>query len=944
MTVPLRVLVLEDRPADAELILRELRRAGFAPEWQRVETEAEYLAGLDPALDLILADYSLPQFGALQALELVRARGLDIPFIIVSGMIGEDSAVAAMQRGADDYLLKDRLARLGSAVQHALEQRQMRIEKQHVEAALLANARLNQAVLRALTAEIAVLDPAGTIVATNDAWVQFARDHGDALMSTTGIGANYLDVCRRAADRSNDQEAAIVLAGLQAILDGQRTQFMLEYTCQTPVGQLWFLMLVTPLVGHGGAVVAHEDITGRKQAELALAERVRLAALTADVGVALTRSDTLPSILQSCAAAIVTHLDAAFARIWTLDEQEQMLELQASAGMYTDLDRLHRRIPVGSFTIGQIAQERQPHLTNNIIGELYLSDQEWLKHEGIIAFAGHPLIVGDRLMGVMALFARNPIMPSRLNALAPVANAIALGIERKRSEEALRHNYNLLQTVIESTADAIYVKDLQGRYLMINSAGARLIGKQVEEILGRDDSMLFTIDTPQILERDSLLIANGEILMYEETEPAGTGTRTYLLTKAPYHDYHGAIIGLIVISRDITEHKRLQAQYLQAQKMESVGRLAGGVAHDFNNLLTAIIGYSELALGALPPESPACADLKEILSAAKRATDLTRQLLAFARKQIVEPRVLNLNDLIDNIDKLLRRLIGEDIELITQLDPRLGHICADAGQIEQMLVNLVVNARDAMPDGGQVVIETTQAMLDAENTSQREGILVGHYVVLSVSDTGTGMTEAVRAQIFEPFFTTKEQGRGTGLGLATCYGIVKQNGGTIEVDSEIDHGTTFSVYLPYVEAAAAAPALPIHDQQTTTDLLIGTEVILLVEDEELVRAVTSRALRAQGYTVIEATDGYAALDMVESQINLKLDLLLTDMVMPKIDGKTLADLITRVRPEIKVLFISGYTDNALLQRGWAAPDFELLQKPFSPHSLARKVRSVLDAS
>ncbi|MEO7913411.1 MAG: response regulator, partial [Roseiflexaceae bacterium] len=289
MVVPLRVLVLEDRPADAELALRELRRAGFAPEWQRVETEADYLAGLDPTLDLILADYSLPQFDAIQALELVRARGLDTPFIIVSGTIGEESAVAAMQKGADDYVLKDRLARLGSAVQHALEQRHLRIEKQRAETALLENARLNQAVLRALTAEIAVLDPTGTIIAINDAWAQFARTHGDSLLNTTGIGANYLEVCRRAADHSGDQEAALVLAGLRAILDGQQSRFTLEYSCQTPTEQLWFVMNMTPLADHGGAVVAHEDITELKHAERALAERVRLAALAADVGIALTR-------------------------------------------------------------------------------------------------------------------------------------------------------------------------------------------------------------------------------------------------------------------------------------------------------------------------------------------------------------------------------------------------------------------------------------------------------------------------------------------------------------------------------------------------------------------------------------------------------------------------------------------------------------------------------
>jgi two-component system cell cycle sensor histidine kinase/response regulator CckA len=372
--------------------------------------------------------------------------------------------------------------------------------------------------------------------------------------------------------------------------------------------------------------------------------------------------------------------------------------------------------------------------------------------------------------------------------------------------------------------------------------------------------------------------------------------------------------------------------------MESVGRLAGGVAHDFNNLLTAITGNAELALTALPLADSARADLGEIIKAAERAAALTRQLLAFARKQIIEPRILNLNELIGDIDKLLHRLIGADIELITRTRPNLGSIKADPGQLEQLLVNLAVNARDAMPDGGKLTIETSNIVLTEAVARQHVGITAGPHVLLVVSDSGLGMSEAIKQHIFEPFFTTKGPGKGTGLGMATCYGIVKQHGGHIEVSSEPQHGATFKIYLPQVEPRGDPSALRSSD---TGELPRGTETVLLAEDEPAVRALASRVLRTQGYTVLEAADGEAALHLARSQ-GTKIDLLLTDVVMPRMGGQLLAQQIVTLYPAIKVLFASGYVDNAIVHFGQLAPGVEFLQKPFSPSALARKVRSVLD--
>jgi signal transduction histidine kinase len=400
----------------------------------------------------------------------------------------------------------------------------------------------------------------------------------------------------------------------------------------------------------------------------------------------------------------------------------------------------------------------------------------------------------------------------------------------------------------------------------------------------------------------------------------------------------GQVAGALARIRLDEEHQRLEAQYHQAQKMEAVGRLARGVAHDFNNLLTAIMGYAGLTLQTLPPDDPVRSDIEGIQKTAERATNLTRQLLAFARKQIIHPTVLNLNDLILNVDKMLRRLIGEDIELVTLPAPELGQVKADPGQLEQVLLNLAVNARDAMPKGGKLTIETANVTLDEDYTSQHAEVTAGEYVMLSVSDTGMGMTEEVKTHLFEPFFTTKEKDKGTGLGLATCFGIVKQSGGHIEVYSEVDQGTTFKVYLPRLEETVS----PVPVQAKSDDLPWGTETVLLVEDESSVRELASRLLRQQGYKVLEAANGDEALRVVQEYAEAEIDLLLTDMVMPQLGGRELADRLKAMWPGVKVLFISGYTDDAVVHHGVLEPGIAFLPKPFSSRILVRKVREVLD--
>jgi CheY-like chemotaxis protein len=374
--------------------------------------------------------------------------------------------------------------------------------------------------------------------------------------------------------------------------------------------------------------------------------------------------------------------------------------------------------------------------------------------------------------------------------------------------------------------------------------------------------------------------------------------------------------------------------------MEAVGRLAAGVAHDFNNLLTVVIGYSDLLLQRLSADDRMRPRMEEIKKAGDRAAYLTRQLLAFSRKQVLQPQILDLNSLVMNVDQMLRRVIGEDIELVTHLPPGLGRVKADPGQIEQVIMNLAVNARDAMPQGGQLTLEAANVELDSTYARSHESVLPGHYVMLAMTDTGTGMDAETQAHIFEPFFTTKEPGKGTGLGLSTVYGIVKQSGGNIWVYSEPGKGTTFKVYLPRVDQAVE-PTAP--GESAAGELSRGSETILLVEDEKAVRSLAREILESKGYQVLETDGAMKALEVGEGYKE-HIHLLLTDVVMPQMGGRELAEHLAASHPETKVLYMSGYADNAVVQHRLLGPGTALLQKPFTAQALSRKLREVLDSA
>lgn len=392
---------------------------------------------------------------------------------------------------------------------------------------------------------------------------------------------------------------------------------------------------------------------------------------------------------------------------------------------------------------------------------------------------------------------------------------------------------------------------------------------------------------------------------------------------------------------ETAQRQQLEEQLQQAQKMEAIGRLAGGVAHDFNNMLTPIMGFAQMEMAKLPAGDSTLGSLEQIHRAAERAADLNRQLLAFSRRQVVEPKVINLNDLIIDLDQMLRRLLGEDIELVTLPSGNLDLVEADPSQIEQVIMNLAINARDAMPNGGKLTIETAHITLNEPDTLQHSDASSGPHVMLSVTDTGTGMTKEVQSRIFEPFFTTKEEGKGTGLGLSTCFGIARQSGGHIEVESELGQGTTFKLYLPRAESAIQARE-GSDESETPGVSLGGTETVLLAEDERLVRSMVALVLRGQGYQVMEAATGLEALEIFQSQEPGSIQMLLTDVVMPQMGGIELAQRIRNIQPNTKVLFASGYAQEPLFLAGDPSQQTRFIQKPFLPDALALKVREVLD--
>jgi len=558
------------------------------------------------------------------------------------------------------------------------------------------------------------------------------------------------------------------------------------------------------------------------------------------------------------------------------------------------------------------------------------------------SWLGVPLKTPTATIGVLVVqhyHTENAYDIRDLEFLSSVGGHIALAIERRRSEEALRKNEEMFRLLFSYNPLPTWVIDKETRrFLEVNDAAVQQYGYSLSEF-----KRMSVLDLRPEEERARYLeqlnqIPNEGHYHGHWKHRKKDGKVIQVETISHELEYAGRRVRLVV-TQDISERQLLEQQLRQSQKMEAVGRLAGGVAHDFNNLLMVIKGHTELLVNVLPPSEHYSRKIEQIDRAADRASALTRQLLAFSRLQVLQPHVMNLNDVVEEMGRLLPRLIGEDIELVIRSSEDLGAIRADASQMEQVIMNLAVNARDAMPAGGRLLIETSNAELDDTYNAVHPIVREGRYVLLAVSDTGTGMNAETQAHIFEPFFTTKPQGKGTGLGLSTVYGVVKQSGGFIWVYSEVGRGTSFKIYLPRVDQ----PVERIGTAATVSDAPRGTETILLAEDEQDVREVAREFLESGGYTVIEARDGAEALKRVEKYEDA-IDLLVTDMVMPGMTGQELSTRLLQSRPEIRVLYMSGYSERAAVDSARGDSSMRLLAKPFSRWALLRAVHEILKQS
>jgi two-component system cell cycle sensor histidine kinase/response regulator CckA len=765
---PLRILILEDVPMDAELVEYELERASIPFLSRRVDSRDGFLRELDEFRpDLILSDYTLPRFDGMTALSLARERVPSIPFLIVTGSVNEETAVGCMKAGATDYLLKSNLARIGPAIEAALERERAHAEKIQAEAALAASEQRFRSLVQNSSDLVTILAPDGTITYVSD---------------------------------------------------------------------------------------SAERIVGYSPAEL--------------VGTSL-----------------LGYLDASH-----VERVRGLLHTNGKASVSGPIEFSLRRAD-GSAV--------------------------WLEA------VGSNLLADATIRGI-------------------VLNARDVS-ERKRADLALRESEERYRDLFDNASDLVCVAAPDGSLLYVNKAwqegtgyGEEEIGRmQLLDIVHPDSRLYYSEVVSRVL--------RGERLDHVElvfTPKAGTPITVEGNLSCTFKD--GVPSAMRGIYRDITERKRVEEHLRRAERMQAAGKLAGGVAHEVNNMMTGVIGFSEFLLRSLEPDDPRRGDVEEVIKAGTRAADVTRQLLAFTRQQFLRPQVVQINAVVVEMEKMLRRSLGEDKLLELRLSPDAGDIRADRGQLEQVLINLVLNARDAMTGHGRVSIETSTSIWD-EAYAQRHGgveIPLGRYVMLAVSDNGCGMEPDVQERIFEPFFTTKAVGQGTGLGLSTVYGIVKQSGGYIWVYTEPGQGSVFKVYLPQArvetvpeEPAASAPQAPTS----------GSETILVIEDEDIVRHLACRGLRDHGYQVVEARNGAQALRYIREHPGT-IDLVISDVVMPEMGGRELGQTLATVDPDLPILYMSGYTGEDVLQRGLLDPGSPFQQKPFTPAGLAVKVRSMLDHS
>jgi two-component system cell cycle sensor histidine kinase/response regulator CckA len=896
------ILVVNDNSDQLDLTQFILEQAGY--KVLRAEHGAKGLKiATEKSPDLVVSDVMMPVMNGIEMCRRIREvpHLHRVPVLLVSAMrVDSQSAVEGFRAGADDYLeVPFEETRFIAKVKRLFERK--RDEEAHIQLVKTQNA------LRESRTELAyirlALDESAIVVIT------------DAEGQLTYLNENFCEISQYSREELIGQDHRLINSGHHpkkyftdlwaTIIGGNVWKGEIKNRAKNG-SYFWVETTIVPVLGKNQNpqkyIAISHDITESKETEESL-----------------KHSETYYRALIEKASDLISILDADGKMRYQSPSVKRILGYEPAELIGgVNFDFLHPD-----------DLEKAQKAFNEVIQATEIVEVEVrFRHKN-----GKWRHFACTLTNLLDNFAIKGI----------VSNAFDI-TERKLAEEALRESEERYRVLFDNNPLPMWVIDIETlAFQAVNTAALNHYRYSYEDFLS------MTVEN----------LRPSEDLAAKVKNLTGTADKFYRADLSKHVKKDGTIIDVettshdlifngkrsrLILINDVTEQKwaeealrQSEEQLRQAQKLESVGRLAGGIAHDFNNMLTAINGYSDLILKTLPADNPLRRNVEEIKKAGTRSAELTQQLLAFSRRQILQSKVLDLNKVISDTIVMLQRLIGEDIQVIASLSPDVGLIEADPGQLSQVLVNLIVNSRDAMPQGGSIVIETESIYIDEHYANHHISTKPGEYVMLAVSDTGIGMDDEIKQQIFEPFFTTKEIGKGTGLGLATVYGIVKQSGGNIWVYSEVGKGTTFKIYLPRIPA----PPKPLETASGKTGIQKGSETILLVEDEETVRRLSREVLELCGYKVIEAENGVAALAICE-KYNEKIDLLMTDVVMPQMGGRELAETLTQIYPQMRVLFTSGYTDDAIFRHGIIDSGKNFIQKPFTFEALARKVRELFD--
>ncbi len=892
MSQRLRILHLEDEPDYSQLIRDLLAQDGIDADVVLTTNRAEFDAALGRGkYDLILADYSLPSFTGIQALEIVRVKNPEVPFMLVSGTIGEQAAIESLRAGATDYVLKHSPERLVPAVRRAVEEARERVRRRQAETELLRREKKFRALTENSLDIVTLLNREGVYQFNSPSVKRVLGYEPEEL-----VGQSVFSFC-------HPEDLAALMSAFQHGLKHPEETIRLEFRFRHRDGS-WIHLEV---VGQNrlddpdidSVIVNARDITGRKHIEQHLRESEK----------------RFRDLFEESADAIFVE-----------DFEGVVLDANPAA---CQLHNLTREKLVGANVLDLVPWEKRREVSQDF-QRLVNGEASRVEGESVSA---------DGRVTPVEIRATNIEYRGQPALLLHVRDIS----ERKHTEAALRSSEMLFHSVWENAVDGMRLTDEQGYVVAVNQAFCKMVGLSRAELEGNPFTLIYAeVEQPaRILKKYQQGFRDRFIEKQNERRiTLRNGASIVIENTNSFVELRGQPTLLLSSFRDVTGQKRLEEQLRHAQKMDAIGQLAGGVAHDFNNLLTVIHGHASLLANGGSLLGLHLKSAQQIVQAAERAAGLTRQLLTFSRRQVMQPRRLNLNEVVGNMTKMLGRILGEDIALEMGYWPEPAMTHADAGMMEQVLLNLAVNARDAMARGGQLHVAVSVEDLGTFHTTRHPDARVGRFTCLTVTDSGCGIPPEILRRIFEPFFTTKEVGKGTGLGLATVYGIIKQHQGWIEVESTLGAGSTFRVYLPLGEESAE----PNEDTASEVTVRGGTETILVVEDEQTVRELVCNLLQGHGYRVLEADSGARALEVWRDHKD-EIAMLLTDVVMPnQVSGRELAENLLTERPGLKVIFTSGYSADTVGREWMRRRGLNYVQKPYHPRDLAMAVRDCLDAT